>query len=317
MSATVAPAPVAVPRAEITERGHRLRMAIGYTLAIVVVAGIAVYGFSYYTLPMGERPFSDKYQLLKPTGRIGLNLGVLGFGMFLCIFLYPLRKHWTWLQRQGNSRHWLDIHVLLGLTAPFVVAFHSSFKFQGIAGVAFWIMAAVAASGVIGRYVYGQIPRSLNTAALSMRDVQDKQEALTSQLREQRLLPSLDLDQLLRLPTQAEVSGMGIVSALVLMVTLDFLLFFRVANLRRHALGWGERLATLGGLLPTRHRDLERAIASAREQAALSKRVLFLSRAQQVFHLWHVIHRPFSYSFALLAMVHIVFAMLAGYVPWR
>ena len=35
------------------------------------------------------------------------------------------------------------------------------------------------------------------------------------------------------------------------------------------------------------------------------KRVLFLSRSQKVFHLWHVVHKPFSYAFAVLALLHI------------
>jgi hypothetical protein len=35
-----------------------------------------------------------------------------------------------------------------------------------------------------------------------------------------------------------------------------------------------------------------------------------------VFHLWHVIHRPFSYSFALLAVIHIAVVTMMGYVWW-
>jgi len=58
---------------------------------------------------------------------------------------------------------------------------------------------------------------------------------------------------------------------------------------------------------------LERTIGVARRQSALSKRVLFLSRTQQVFHLWHVVHRPFSYAFAILAILHIGIALFMGY----
>ena len=63
----------------------------------------------------------------------------------------------------------------------------------------------------------------------------------------------------------------------------------------------------------TSHPDLERAVAVAREEAAIAKRVLFLSCSQKVFHLWHVVHRPFSYTFALLAIVHIVLVVMMGY----
>jgi len=46
----------------------------------------------------------------------------------------------------------------------------------------------------------------------------------------------------------------------------------------------------------------------------LAKQVLFLSRTQQVFHLWHVVHRPFSYSFVVLALIHIVVVMWLGFM---
>jgi type IV secretory pathway VirB2 component (pilin) len=33
-----------------------------------------------------------------------------------------------------------------------------------------------------------------------------------------------------------------------------------------------------------------------------------------VFHLWHVVHKPFSYTFAVLAMIHIGLVMMMGYM---
>ena len=309
-NATVA---TAVPRVQNGERTHRLRLVTGYVIAIALIATLLVYGFDYYTLGAADRPFSPKHPLLKPSGAIGVKLGFLGFAMFLAIFLYPLRKRWTWLSRQGSSRHWLDIHVLLGLSAPFVVALHSSFKFQGFAGIAFWIMVAVSLSGVIGRYLYAQIPRSLNAAELSIKELQEMQTRLAQPLAEQKLLPQSDLRSLLRLPSAERVQELSIVIALIYMMALDVARAFRIARLRRRALGLGECVTTIGGLLATRHAELERAIAMAREEAATAKRILFLSRAQQVFHLWHVVHKPFSYTFAVLVLIHIGVVMMMGY----
>jgi hypothetical protein len=296
-----------------TEKGHRVRLFLGYLMAIALVAGIFAYGFNYYTLDSTERPFSPKHALLKPSGAIGVKLGMLGLGMFLCIFLYPLRKRWAWLGRQGSSRHWLDNHVLLGLAAPFVIALHAAFKFRGFAGIAFWIMLAVSLSGVIGRYLYAQIPRSLNAAELSLKEVQDIQAKLGEQLAEQRVLPQSDLRVLLSLPSAERVQKLPTVVALVYMMLLDLSRVFKIAALRRRHLGFGEQLSTLGGLLRTRHPDLERAVKLAREEAAIAKRVLFLSCSQKVFHLWHVVHKPFSYTFALLAIIHIVLIAMMGY----
>lgn len=313
MSANATVATAALMPARNRERAHRIRLVSGYLLAIALIAGLLVYGFDYYTLDSTERPFSPKHVLLKPSGAIGVKLGFLGFAMFLAIFLYPLRKRWAWLARQGSSKHWLDMHVLLGLSAPFIIALHSSFKFRGFAGMAFWIMLAVSLSGVIGRYLYAQIPRSLNAAELSIKELQEVQATLSQQLKEQKLLPQADLRSLLRLPSQERVQQLSIVVALAYMMVLDVGRAFRIAKIRRHALGLGEKLVTLGGVLRTRHPDLEKAIATAREEAATAKRVLFLSRSQQVFHLWHVVHKPFSYSFAVLALIHIVVVFMMGF----
>ncbi len=296
-----------------TERRHRVRLYALYAVAIATNLAIFFYGFDYYKLSAIDRPFSPKHHLLRPSGPIGLYLGFLGVALFAGIFLYPIRKHWHWLGTKGSTRHWLDIHVLMGLTAPFIVAFHSTLKFRGIAGMAFWIMFAVSTSGVVGRYLYAQIPRKVTTAELSMKELQELQSSLAQQLSAQNLLPAADLRALLRLPDANRVARLPIVVALVYMMILDVLRQFRVARLRRHALSVGGYFQTLGGFLPTRHRELEKAIHAAAEEAALSKRVLFLSRSQKVFHLWHVVHKPFSYAFAVLALLHIGLQFVLGY----
>ena len=295
------------------ERGHRVRLYALYVLAIATNLAIFFYGFDYYKLSSIDRPFSPKHHMLRPSGPIGLYLGFAGVALFVGIFLYPLRKHWAWLGQKGSTRHWLDIHVLMGLTAPFIVAFHSTLKFRGIAGMAFWIMFAVSSSGVVGRYLYAQIPRKVSTAELNMKELQELQETLSEQLAAQHLLPEADLRALLRMPDANRAARLPIVVALVYMMILDVIRVFRVARLRRHALSFGGYVRTLAGFLPTRNRELEKAIRAAAEEAALSKRVLFLSRSQKVFHLWHVVHKPFSYAFAVLAMIHIGLQFVLGY----
>jgi len=295
------------------DQGHRVRLAVAYSIAIALICVVAVYGLNYYTLGAADRPFSPKHALLRPSGSIGVKLGMAGFGMFLIIFLYPLRKLWPWLGRQGLTRHWLDFHVLLGLAAPFVIAFHAAFKFRGFAGIAFWIMLAVSLSGVVGRYLYGQIPRSLSAAELTMKEVQENRERLAEQVKAQRLLSEKDLQSLLRLPSKQRVDALPMFVALAYMMLLDVAGWLRVAGLRRRSLPLSGKFTTVFGLLPIRNTPLERAIAAAREEAALTKKVLFLERSQQVFHLWHVIHKPFSYTFALLALAHIAVALAMGY----
>ncbi|PYT22692.1 MAG: hypothetical protein DMG57_34470 [Acidobacteria bacterium] len=313
-NATATPSfiPVAMPTAD-NERRHRVRLYALYIIAIAINLAIFIYGFDYYTLATTLRPFSPKHHVLRPSGPLGLYLGYFGVALFLGIFLYPIRKRWSWLAKQGNTRHWLDIHILMGLAVPFVVAFHSSLKFRGIAGMAFWLMFGVSLSGVVGRYLYVQIPRNLNAAELSRKELEELQGRLSHQLASKDLLPEADLRSLLRLPSAERIQQLPAAAAIVYMIMLDFARVFRIARVRRHSLSGAEYITTFGGMFKTRHGDLERAIATAGAEASLSKRILFLSSSLKVFHLWHVVHKPFSYTFAILAVLHIGLQFMLGF----
>jgi hypothetical protein len=97
------------------------------------------------------------------------------------------------------------------------------------------------------------------------------------------------------------------------MMLIDMRRPFRLSLLRLQATGFGSWVRSCFGFKRTRDLSLERAIGIARKQSALSKRILFLSRTQQVFNMWHIIHRPFSYAFAILALIHISLALYMGY----
>jgi hypothetical protein len=73
-------------------------------------------------------------------------------------------------------------------------------------------------------------------------------------------------------------------------------------------------IACWAGLRPTDNLVFEWVLALACKQQALAHRILFLSQIQRIFKWWHVIHRPFSYAFAVLAVFHICVAMLMGFI---
>ena len=296
------------------ERMHRIYLGVAYLIAGLLLVGMLIYGVDYYWLSAAHRALSPKHAYLKPSGTIGLRLGMIGFFMFLLIYLYPLRKRWAWLGRQGSSRHWLDFHVLLGLAAPIVVTFHASFKFSGIAGVAYWIMIVVSLSGVVGRYIYSQIPRSLNFAELSFKEAQEQSAALAVQLQDLGILTQKDIASLVRLPDHEQAERMSLLGALGKMMSFDLLFPLRVWRLRQKML-WSHNRSffAIAGFRRSENLSLERAIRLAREQTLVSKRILFLSKSHKMFQLWHIIHRPFSYSFALLAAIHVILMLMLGY----
>ncbi|MGA8042645.1 MAG: hypothetical protein WCA37_07575 [Terracidiphilus sp.] len=295
------------------ELGHRIRVTLAALTSLVMVLSLAIYGADYYLLPMDQRPYSEKHALLRPSGTIGLKLGILGTVLFCIIFLYALRKVIPWLGRMGSAKHWMDFHVIAGVTAPIVIAFHASFKFQGIAGFAFWIMVAVALSGVIGRYLYAKIPRSLSAAELSLTELHASEKDLSEALLAQSVYSAGQLSKVLRVPSAEHIRQRGAFLAVGQMILLDVQLPLQIAGLRCASSGFGARIRSFGGLFSTGNLEVEEIVRLVRQKSSLSKRVVFLDQTQRVFHLWHVIHRPFSYAFAILAILHIVVVMGLGF----
>jgi hypothetical protein len=292
---------------------HRLFMFIAWLAMLSLIGWVAISGFPYYRLDMAERVYSPEHAVFRPSGQMGLRLGMFGLFLFFCLFVYPIRKRSKWLLSIGKTKNWLDLHVLFGISAPLVITLHSSFKLSGLAGVAYWIMIAVAVSGFIGRYIYAQLPRSINAAEMTLNEMQAVSAELAQQLARESVVRWEDLEPLLALPSVEQVNKLPALGALWWMLRLDLARPFHVSRIRRRAMGPLGRIRTLGGFLSSGQSRIEVVIAAARKQSWISSKMLFLRRIKEMFHLWHVVHRPFSYSFAALAVIHIVLAVSLGY----
>ena len=179
--------------------------------------------------------------------------------------------------------------------------------------MAFFSMLCVTLSGFVGRYFYAQIPRRVNAAELSMKELKKWKKPCAHGLPN-RNWPSALVSKPSTICLRARKSlNMPMILALARMIWIDMKRPLQLSLLRLQATGFGSWIVSLGGLRRTQDVKLEHAVDVARKQAALSKRILFLSRTQQVFNLWHVVHRPFSYAFAILAIIHIGIALSMGY----
>jgi hypothetical protein len=292
---------------------HRTLMSLSILVAVGVILYLIIHGASYYILSLEQRPFSPLHSQLRSSGTLGLRLGLISVGMFGVLFLYPLRKRWKWLSTIGNTRRWLNFHILFGVTTPVIVTFHTAFRTNGVAGVAYWTMIAVALSGFVGRYVYGKIPRSLSSVKLSMEEVEDQMKALASRLREQEFFRESDLASLLNVPASDQVRSMSLMRTLWVMLRMDLARPFHVSRLRRRALSGRQMITTLGGFLASHDHNVESVVASIRRQSRLRTAMAFLDRSERVFQLWHVVHRPFSITFVALILIHIGVALSVGF----
>ncbi|MCS7011952.1 MAG: hypothetical protein N2049_07305 [Anaerolineales bacterium] len=95
-------------------------------------------------------------------GFFGHALGILGFLLMLMTeTLYSLRKR-ARRARWGRMADWLQFHIFTGIVGPYLVLLHTSWKFNGLAGVVTALTVLIVISGFIGRYIYTRIPRTLD-----------------------------------------------------------------------------------------------------------------------------------------------------------
>ena len=100
---------------------------------------------------------------IPPAGALfGHLLGIVGFIlMIMTEILYSIRKR-SRSASWGSMAAWLQFHIFTGLVGPFMVLLHSSWKFNGLAGATTLLTILIVVSGFIGRYIYTQIPRTLD-----------------------------------------------------------------------------------------------------------------------------------------------------------
>lgn len=128
-------------------RGKEIWMA---ALAAVIIGGIyALVVFLTREIPGAGDLF-------------GHSLGIIGFILMLMTeILYSLRKR-SRSARWGRMSAWLEFHIFTGLVGPFMVLLHTSWKFNGLAGVTTLFTVVIVVSGFVGRYIYTRIPRTLD-----------------------------------------------------------------------------------------------------------------------------------------------------------
>lgn len=110
---------------------------------------------------------------LTASSRTAYWLGVAGGSLMLMTFLYPLRKRVPLLRRWGAAKPWFVVHMVCGIGGPLIVLVHTAFGVGSInAAVALTSMLLVAASGIVGRFIYLHIHRGLSGAQWTLAELQ-------------------------------------------------------------------------------------------------------------------------------------------------
>jgi hypothetical protein len=269
-----------------------------YLVGFLAVGAIFASGLGYYRTPLLERAHHEGYWTWKAGGSVGHKLGVVGSSMMVLMLGYSLRKRVAALRRLGPLSRWLDAHIFLGVFGPLLVVLHSGFKVQGLVALSFWSMIVVASSGVLGRYLYLQIPRTRAGEALALAEIEQQDRELSQRLRAGFGLDEAQLERIDALVAIPERSGLALGFARMLVGQLRLR-----AALARFARG-------CRGVPRPLYRDFQRVV---QQKALVRRRILLWDRAHELFHYWHVMHKPFALVMYLFMVVHVAVAVMTGY----
>lgn len=286
----------------MSEQGGVFRKALiaAYVISFAVILAFLAQGLDFYRTPLLERAHHEGYWHWKAGGIIGHRLGIVGSSMMMLMLLYSVRKRVGALRRVGPLGRWLDVHIYFGIVGPLLVILHSTFKVQGVVALSFWSMILVVSSGVIGRYLYLQIPRTRAGEELALAELERLDRQLADSLRTRFRLSEAQLARLDEVAADPTTPRVGLLRGMVRIVVDDVRLRSRLRDFARSCRSVPRPV----------FEEFERVV---RQKAQARRRILLWDRLHEVFHYWHVLHKPFAVVMYVFMIIHVAVAVATGY----
>ena len=200
------------------------------------------------------------------------------------VVVYIARKRYNFLAKVIRLKYLLEFHIFLCTLGPIMVLFHTAFKFGGIVSVAFWSMVAVVLSGVVGRFIYIQIPRTIEGRALTLNEVKNLKTDLAESLEEQFEIDDQTKKIILSISNSEKPSLKD------------------VRCLKREL---------LKKKFPKEDRNY--ILKLVKDDMTLSRKISRLLVMQKLFKYWHVAHLPFALIMLIIVIIHVAVTLAFGY----
>lgn len=268
---------------------------------VLFVAASTVYlgytGYSYYGISLEERFYHPQHEWFKPSGIFGHGLGIAGTFMILFgVLIYIARKRYNFLSKQLRLKYLLEFHIFLCTLGPILILFHTAFKFGGIVSVAFWSMVAVVLSGVIGRFVYIQIPRTIEGRELTLNEVKGMRDGLSESLKNNKSIDDYLKNLLMTFASDRSSSE-----------NTSFVAQY-LENRRAMAI---IKKAMKEKKVPAKQQSSITKLL--KEEISLAYKIRRLQTMQKLFKYWHVAHLPFALIMFIILIIHVVVTLSFGY----
>lgn len=283
---------------------HALYIGLFFIIGGIALTLLIINGFDYYSLPLELRPFSDKHHSLKPSGIIGHGLGIIGtLMMIIGVSTYMIRKRVRKYFTFGYLKHWLEFHIFLCSVGPLLVLFHTAFKFGGIVSISFWSMVIVVLSGVVGRFIYIQVPRSIQGNELTITELNNLDSKLWIKIEKEYQVNSLVLEKIKYFIARYKSDTDSLAKGLLILVKDLFKIPLLMRQVKQQLFSEGIKDKLL----------LKQVIKSIKSKVLLTRRVELLKTMQKLFRYWHIFHLPFAISMFIIMLIHVTVTIIFGY----
>lgn len=281
-------------------KAHQIYISTLIIIIVFVTMLLLFKGIPYYSTSLEERFYHPDHDLFKPSGLFGHGLGIFG-SLFIVIgvFSYMARKRYRFLSRLGRLKYWLEFHIFLCVLGPIMILFHTAFKFGGIVSISFWSMVVVVASGVIGRYIYLQIPRSMEGRELSLNEVRQMKDNVNVTIKNRYKLGEESYGAILKYTQSNTVHRHG--NIILRMIRRYFMDFKRINGLKKTLRK--NKLSKTG---------ISGIIRLLKQEISLNNKLQRLQSMQQLFKYWHIVHLPFALIMLVIMIIHVGITLAFG-----
>lgn len=278
----------------MSKLAHRIYISTLVIIVVVTTIYLFYIGLPYYMTPLEERFYHPNHDFFKPSGLFGHGLGIVGTLLILIgVFGYIAKKRYKFLARLGRLKYWLEFHIFLCTLGPIMVLFHTAFKFGGIVSISFWSMVAVVLSGVIGRYIYIQIPHTEEGKEMSVDEVKALSEEINQILNQNYQLDIAQFNG--ALVGNGHKTNMGFMTR-----------YFADKKTIRMV-----KSTLKANDLPKK--ETKEIIQLVKNELALNNRLTRLGTMKQLFKYWHVAHLPFAIIMLVIMVIHVGITLAFGY----
>ncbi|OHB75895.1 MAG: hypothetical protein A2Z25_22415 [Planctomycetes bacterium RBG_16_55_9] len=243
---------------------------------------------------------------------LGHVLGIVGASLMALLMIYPARKRIPALRVIGSVKMWFCIHMMLGVLGPVCILFHAGFRLGSVnSSVALFLMLAIAASGILGRYAYCKIHDGLYGRRITLLELSDRLNNEKEEVRKQFApVPGIK-EELLSVAAEALQPCTSLSESIRRLFSVRYRSILAPWRVRRLANAHLKNDAVRRGWTRMMKAAVRRRL-KLQAELFLEQTVDFAQFAffERLFALWQVLHIPSSCILAFVVLVHVLAASL-------